>query len=104
MLPERDITRGVLISGPSEARDMKKLLVITAAILLGTSFTANAAVIKRTHHGYKTHHATYYGAYGMMHGRPPFWGNAAMSGNNGNSAYGNNSLGHIQGGNIGGGK
>jgi hypothetical protein len=32
------------------------------------------------------------------------WGNAAMSGNNGNSGSGDNSLGHIKGGNIGGGK
>jgi hypothetical protein len=39
-----------------------------------------------------------------MRGPAIFRGNAAMSGNHGNSAYGSNSLGHIKGGNIGGGK
>jgi hypothetical protein len=43
-------------------------------------------------------------AYGQMRGPAIFRGNAAMSGNHGNSAYGSNSLGHIKGGNIGGGK
>jgi hypothetical protein len=40
----------------------------------------------------------------MSYGRTGSWGNAAMSGNNGNSGSGSNSLGHIKGGNIGGGK
>jgi len=34
----------------------------------------------------------------------PTGGNAALSGNNANSGSGDNSLGHIKGGNVGGGK
>jgi hypothetical protein len=42
----------------------------------------------------------------MRSGRTPYYPGygASMQGNHGNSAFGNNSLGHIQGGNIGGGK
>jgi len=36
--------------------------------------------------------------------RAPTGGNAALSGNNANSGSGDNSLGHIKGGNVGGGK
>lgn len=86
---------------------MKKILATAAAALMIASFTATAASAKQVHRGYKAHHGYhhgYYGAYGQMLGPAIFRGNAAMSGNHGNSAYGRNSLGHIEGGNIGGGK
>jgi hypothetical protein len=82
--------------------NMKKILATAAAALMIASFTATAASAKKVHRGYKAHHG-YYGAYGQMRGPAIFRGNAAMSGNHGNSAYGSNSLGHIKGGNIGGG-
>jgi hypothetical protein len=82
---------------------MKKILATAAAALMIASFTVTAASAKKVHRGYKAHHG-YYGTYGQMRGPAIFRGNAAMSGNHGNSAYGSNSLGHIKGGNIGGGK
>jgi hypothetical protein len=99
---------------------MKKIFAITAAVLIAGSFTATAASAKKLKRGYHPHyHSQYYsggygyqrgpayGAYGMMRGggTPYYPGyGASMQGNNGNSAFGNNSLGHIEGGNIGGGK
>ena len=78
---------------------MKKILATAAAALMIASFTATAASAKKIH---RAHHG-YYGSYGQMRGPAIFRGSAAMSGNHGNSAYGSNSLGHIKGGNIGGG-
>ena len=81
-----------------------------------TAWTATAASAKKMKRGYHSqyHGGGYgyqrgpgYGSYGMMRsGRTPYYPGygASMQGNNGNSAFGNNSLGHIQGGNIGGGK
>ncbi|QUS40532.1 hypothetical protein RPMA_18105 [Tardiphaga alba] len=90
---------------------MKKLVAMAAVAVMATSFTVTAASAKKLQRGYKTHHHHPYGAqnyyrgsYGSTRGPAIFRGNAAMSGNHGNSAYGSNSLGHIQGGNIGGGK
>ncbi len=97
---------------------MKKIFAITAAVLIAGSFTATAASAKKMKRGYHAHHHSQYhsgryhrgpayGSYGMMRsGRTPYYPGygASMQGNNGNSAFGNNSLGHIQGGNIGGGK
>jgi hypothetical protein len=94
---------------------MKKLFAVSAAALMALSVTATTASAKKMKRGYHSHHTYDYGprgyyrgpgynSYGMMRRSSPFSGNAAMSGNNGNSAYGSNSLGHIQGGNIGGGK
>lgn len=92
---------------------MKKLLVMVAAVLLAVGFTATDASAKKMKRGYKAYHSHHYspqyyrgyGSYGMMRGPRYYRGyGAAMQGNHGNSAFGNNSLGHIQGGNIGGGK
>ena len=71
---------------------MKKLLAMSAALLAVAAFTMDSASA-RHHHYHRAHH-------GWVH----FGGNAAMSGNNGNSAHGSNSLGHIKGGNLGAGK
>jgi hypothetical protein len=76
---------------------MQKLLVAAAAALLVGSFTVTSASAKKMHRIHKAHSAS----HGMMRSLPT--GNAAMSGNNGNSASGSNSLGHIKGGNSGGG-
>lgn len=77
---------------------MKKSLTIAAAALLivGLSFEA-ASAKQRRHHGHSRS--------GMTTGMSPTGGNAALSGNNGNSGSGSNALGgHIQGGNVGAGK
>jgi hypothetical protein len=66
---------------------LKKLLAIAA--LMTMAFTMDAASARHHHH----HHG--YRSYGN---------NAAMSGNNGNSGSGDNSLGHIKGGYNGSGK
>lgn len=78
---------------------MKKFLTITITALMATSFTVGAASAKKMHRSHKASQA-----YGMSRDAGPSTGNAAMSGNNGNSGQGDNSLGHIKGGNIGGGK
>ncbi|MET0219766.1 MAG: hypothetical protein ABW213_03830 [Tardiphaga sp.] len=78
---------------------MKKFATIAITALLATGMTVGAASAKKMHRSHKNSHA-----YGMSRASGPFTGNAAMSGNNGNSGQGSNSLGHIQGGNIGGGK
>lgn len=98
---------------------MKKIFAITAAMLIAGSFAATSASAKKMKRGYHAHHHSQhyhgqrygyqrgpaYGSYGMMGGPRYYPGyGASMQGNNGNSAFGNNSLGHIQGGNIGGGK
>jgi hypothetical protein len=78
---------------------MKKFLTITITALMATGFTVGAASAKKMHRSHKASQA-----YGMNRASGVTTGNAAMSGNNGNSGQGSNSLGHIQGGNIGGGK
>lgn len=69
---------------------MKKVFAIAAAALLVVGFTIDAASAKHRRH----------------HGKPSYTGgNAALSGNNGNSGSGSNALGgNIKGGNIGAGK
>ena len=74
------------------AKPMKKLLSVTIAALLVAGLSAGSAFAKHRRYHAKT------GYSGMM------TGNAAMRGNHGNSASGSNSVGHIQGGNIGAGK
>lgn len=79
---------------------MKTFLALaSAATVLLASYSAASAAPKRPHHGHKA----YYNSYNMMRSSP-FRGNAAMSGNNGNSASGSNSLGHIKGGDSGAGE
>jgi hypothetical protein len=51
------------------------------------------------YHSMKMHSRMTTGRPSMVRGN-----NAELRGNNGNSGSGNNSLGHIQGGNLGGGK
>ncbi|MET0705465.1 MAG: hypothetical protein ABWY82_01285 [Tardiphaga sp.] len=76
---------------------MKKILGIATTILVIVGFTATSASAKKYRH-----HKPGYGK--STHAPAVFRGNAAMSGNHGNSASGSNSLGNIKGGNIGGGK
>jgi hypothetical protein len=85
---------------------MKKLLSIAVATLLiaGLSVGWTSANHLRHHsmHGHpsmKMHSRMTTGRPSMVRGN-----NAELMGNNGNSGSGNNSLGHIQGGNLGGGK
>jgi hypothetical protein len=85
---------------------MKKLIAVTTATLIVAGMTTAPAFAK-----HRKHHSRHYmssempssarsgGTVGMTRGN-----NAELMGNNGNSAQGSNSLGHIQGGNIGGGK
>lgn len=81
---------------------MKKLLTITITALVATGLSVGAASAKKMHKSHKTTQSS-----GMTTGSgmgSPTGGNAALSGNSGNSGQGSNSLGHIQGGNVGGGK
>ena len=77
-------------------RKLKKLLAIATASLMIAAFTTDAASARHHHH----HHG-YRMSHGMM-GAPG--NNAELGGNNGNSASGDNSLGHIKGGYNGSGK
>src|SRR4051794_2006098 len=95
---------------------MKKILAITSAVLLAASFATTAASAKKMKRGYHGHHhSQHYGdsyryqrgpahrSYGMMRGTRHYPGyGASMQGNNGNSAFGDNSVGNVKGGNIGG--
>jgi hypothetical protein len=78
---------------------MKKLLAITTTALMIAGFSVSAASAKKYHKHSKPNHSSSARPSAGFTG-----GNAAMSGNNGNSASGSNSLGNIKGGNIGGGK
>jgi hypothetical protein len=78
---------------------MKKLLTVAATALLVAGFSAGSASAKHRRHHVKPMPS------GMTTGSAPIRGNnAELMGNNGNSANGSNSLGHIKGGNIGGGE
>jgi hypothetical protein len=93
----------VLVWGSQrKASEMKKLMVISTVALMVAGFTADSAFAK--HH---YHHRGHRMGSGMTTGSSMgsgSGGNAALSGNNGNSASGSNSLGHVKGGDIGGGK
>jgi hypothetical protein len=81
---------------------MKKILAMAMAGLMIASFSVTGASAKK--------HRTHKSAHGMTTGMGSgpstgmTGGNAALSGNNGNSGSGPNSVGHVQGGNIGAGK
>ncbi len=77
---------------------MKRCLSVMVAALLITGLSAAPASAKHRRHHMR--HAS----DGMTTGLAPIPGSAALSGNNGNSGSGSNSVGHIQGGNIGAGK
>jgi hypothetical protein len=80
---------------------MKKVLTIAITALTIASFTATGASAKKYRHHRSGHAMT----TGMSNGSPGMTGgNAALTGNNGNSGSGSNSLGHIKGGNVGGGQ
>jgi hypothetical protein len=88
-----------------KAMKMNKLLSIAAATLLIAGLSAGSASANhRRHHGMHGHHSMK--MHSRMTTRPSMvrGNNAELMGNNGNSGSGNNSLGHIQGGNLGGGK
>ena len=85
-----------------------KTLGLAAAALMMTGAVATSASAKSRHHvrhgmvaterGFVAGPGRYANSYNSYNG-----GNAALQGNNGNSGQGDNSLGHIKGGNIGGG-
>jgi hypothetical protein len=77
---------------------MKKLLSVTAATIVAAAlFTGAASASHLRHHVKKIQH-------GVVTGAAPAGNNAELMGNNGNSGSGSNSLGHILGGNNGGGQ
>jgi hypothetical protein len=79
---------------------MKKLLAIATTALTIAAFTTDGASARHhhRHHRMSDRMTTGMGAGGMR------GNNAELGGNNGNSASGSNSLGHIPGGDSGGGK
>jgi hypothetical protein len=84
---------------------MRRLFAVTAAALIVAGMTTAPAFAK-----HRKHHSRHYMSSQMPSGQVGTTGmarrgnNAELMGNNGNSAQGSNSVGHIQGGNIGGGK
>jgi hypothetical protein len=93
---------------------MKKFLTVTVAALVIAGLSSGVASAKHKRHHARPVQQTYPDQGGWNGGWVPLYGNAALTGdiygnaalmgNNGNSANGDNSLGHIKGGNIGGGK
>ena len=78
---------------------MKKILSATAAALLIAGLSAVPASAEKRLRHMQTRSQSTTGSAPWARGN-----NAELVGNNGNSGQGSNSLGHIQGGNIGGGK
>lgn len=78
---------------------MKKLIALTTVAVMSVAFTAAPAAAKKMKHRH-AHASQSMGGSGMAPSQTG--GNAALSGNNGNSGQGDNSLGHIKGGNLGG--
>jgi hypothetical protein len=83
---------------------MKKLLVIGAAALLLTGTTLSTASAEKSRRHQSNQGVNPSQRVKAGDGRTYTGGNAALKGNNGNSAQGDNSLGNIKGGNIGAGK
>lgn len=82
---------------------MDKLFAIstvTAIVVAGLTASPAAAKHRKHHSNHQMSRQISPGQGGTV----GMGGNAALSGNNGNSAQGSNSLGHIKGGDIGGGK
>jgi hypothetical protein len=84
----------------NKADEMKKLLAIATTALTIAAFTTDSASARHHHRHHRMDHGmtTGMGAGGMR------GNNAELGGNNGNSASGSNSLGHIPGGYNGSGK
>ena len=78
---------------------MKKIFSVAASALLIAGLSSAPASAKKRHRHVPAHGQMTSGSAPMARGN-----NAELMGNNGNSAQGDNSLGHIRGGNIGGGK
>jgi hypothetical protein len=85
---------------------MKKIMTIGAAALLVAGATVTGACAKSMRRNHRHHvHSMSMGQGTTTGTARGFSGNnAELMGNNGNSGQGSNSLGHIQGGNVGGGK
>jgi hypothetical protein len=98
-----DTPRSTLLPGAyrNKADEMKKLLAIATTALTIAAFTMDSASARHHHRHHRIDHGmtTGMGAGGGMRGN-----NAELGGNNGNSASGSNSLGHIPGGDSGAGK
>ncbi len=77
---------------------MKKVISTAAAVLVIAGLSAGSASAKQKRHG--THSSTT--MRGMITGHLSTTGDATLSGNNGNSRTGSNSLGNVKGGNSGG--
>jgi hypothetical protein len=81
---------------------MKKVISATAAAFLIAGLASAPAVAKKHHRRMQNQNAVTTGSAPsdpMMRGN-----NAELMGNNGTSAQGSNSLGHLQGGNNGSGR
>jgi len=78
---------------------MKKIVFVTSAALLIAGLTAVPASAKKGQPRVQSHSNVNMGSALSARGN-----NAELMSNNGNSGQASNSLGHIQGGNIGGGK
>ncbi len=78
---------------------MKKILSLTTVTLLVAGISIGTASAKSHHRpGAKIRSHVTTGSAPVPRGN-----NAELMGNNGNSGQGSNSLGHIKGGNVGGG-
>jgi hypothetical protein len=83
-----------------KASKMNKMFFSVVAVLLMAGLSAGPASAKSKRHG--MHHSMKMPS-GMTTGRSSMTGgNAALSGNNGNSGSGSNSVGNVKGGNAGG--
>jgi hypothetical protein len=82
-----------------KANAMTKMVSTVVAALLMAGLSAGAASAKQKRHGM---HGSAKMQSGMTTGQSRTGGNAALSGNNGNSGSGDNSLGNVKGGNAGG--
>lgn len=81
---------------------MIKVLTLVTAAALFAGFVAEASASNG-----RKHHSQTQTKGSMTTGQPRSGytgGNAALQGDNGNSGQGSNSLGHVKGGNVGGGK
>jgi hypothetical protein len=82
---------------------MQKLFVVaSAAVIIASISVAPASAKQRKQH--IRHHMSSGQSSGTVGSAPMRGNNAELMGNSGNSGQGSNSLGNIQGGNVGGGK
>src|SRR4051812_50176762 len=81
---------------------MKKLIAISAAVLMTASFTATSASAKKMHRGYKAHHSHHHYSHGRSYHRGPAYGANGMMVRGGGSYGGGYGGGGYGGGSYGG--